>query len=76
MGELYALKSKAHRHHPVLEGCVHPREVRLIWGEEQGKDYAVVQLKNGHEYVVREEGLQERFDRFSGLEKEVKGDAK
>ncbi len=69
---LYALKSKAHRRHPVLEGCVHPKEVRLLWTEERGKDYALVQLKNGHEYVVREEGLQERFDRFSSFEKEVK----
>ncbi|MEK6963282.1 MAG: hypothetical protein AABX70_02555 [Nanoarchaeota archaeon] len=79
MDELYLLKSKAHRHHPVLEGYVHPREVRLIWAEERGKDYAIVQLKNGHEYVIREEGLQERFDRLSSLEKEVKatkGDGK
>lgn len=74
--ELYALKSHAHRHHPILEGCIHPKEVRLVWGEEQGRDYALVQFKNGHEYVIREQGLQERFDRWSGLEKEAEKEAK
>ena len=68
------MKNRAHRHHPVLEGCIHPKEVRLVWGEEQGKDYTLVQLRNGHEYIIRQEGLGERFDNFSSLEKKAKGD--
>src|SRR3989338_11011484 len=60
--ELHGMKSRAHRHHPTLEGFIHPKDVRLIWAEDKGKDYALVQLRSGHEYAIRQDGLKERFD--------------